>query len=146
MESIITTPDLEKKDTPKTLDWLKSELYAWLKEQWRLGKIPLSDIANELQTYPKVSFLYYSEIINPADQLDREWNIMYTDSEDFKKILGFIHWNKKDISETEKSSYLTFEKKDDWMLVNLVKIEPTKWQWVVWVKKFTVKEFADFIQ
>ena len=144
MESIISSPDAERKDTPETLDWLRSELYTRLKEQWRLGKLPLSDIAKELEKHPKVSYLYYSETINPNDQRDREWKFMDTDSKDFKQILGFIHGDEKDISEQEKSSYLTFEKKDNWMLVNLVKIEPSNVKWLMWVKKFTVKEFADF--
>ena len=146
MESINTLSTTEKKDTSKTLEWLRSELCAWLKEQWRIGKIPLSDIAKELEIHPKVSYLYDSKIINSGDQLDREWKFMDIESEDFKQILGFIHDNEKDIAEQEKSSYLTFEKKDDWMIINLVKIEPSKGTWFVRVKQLTVKEFSDFAQ
>lgn len=146
MESIITPSNNEKENDQKALEWLRSQLHTRLKEQWRIGKVPLSDIAKELETHPIVSFLYDSKIINPNDPLDREWKFMDTDSEDFKQTLGFIHGKQQDISEQEKSSYLTFEKKDDWMVVNLVKIEPSKGTWFVWVKKLTVKEFADFAE
>lgn len=144
MESINHELDHKKENDPNTLEWLRLQLHTRLEEQWKMGNIPLSDIAKELKTYPIVSFLYDSKTINPDDQPDREWIPMYTESEDFKKMFGFIYGNQKNISEQEKSSYLTFEKKGDWMLVNLVKIEPSKGKWLVWVKKLTVKEFADF--
>lgn len=143
METINPNLDHKKEDNSNTLKWLRLQLHTRLEEQWKIGKIPLSDIAKELNTYPIVSFLYDDKTINPNDQLDREWIPMYTESEEFKEMLGFIHDNQN-IPEQKKSSYLTFEKKDGWMLVNLVKIEPSKGKWLVWVKKLTVKEFAEF--
>ena len=136
----------ERKNTfSTTQEWLKERLYTRLKEKWK-EKIPLDYIRKELENHPKVSFLYYSEEINESDTLIREGVPVAIWEQAIIPELWFILDDEHNIPKLTILYYLTFVKEDGWAHVYLNKVQPSTAEWLVWVKKLTIKEFSDFTQ